>query len=80
MRQLASTSKERPAPKAVVFLTYDLILIVLAYFIPDLWMRLLCILLFALAAIRAITLFVEAILSSDIIEGEFGLRLDESQD
>ena len=75
-----STSTEKPVQKAVAYVVYDLILITLACISPDLWMRLLCIFLFAIATIRALSILTEAIFCSELIEEEFGLRLDESQD
>ena len=78
--QISSPPTEQPARQAVVFLVYDLILVVLARVSPNTWITVPCVLLFAIAAIRAITLFAEAIFCSEVIEEEFGLRLDESQD
>lgn len=80
MRHIASISMEQPTQKAITFLVYGLILISLAYVSPVFWMSMLCITLFALAAIRAAALLAESIFCSEIIEGDFGLRLDESKD
>ncbi|MES2490825.1 MAG: hypothetical protein V4607_13645 [Pseudomonadota bacterium] len=80
MNQHASISTEQPAQKAIMFLVSGLILISLAYVSPVFWMTVLCLFLFAIAAIRAGAQLAEAILSSEIIEQDFGLRLDESQD
>ncbi|PTU30560.1 hypothetical protein [Stenotrophobium rhamnosiphilum] len=80
MNNLEVISTERSALQAASFLVYSLILITLTYASSQMWMTLVCFILFSVAVIQACGLLAEALFGSEIIEGDFGLLLDESHD
>jgi hypothetical protein len=76
MKSRMTARAERPVRQAFAYVIYDLILIALACLSTERWITLFCAFLSAFAAIKAITLFANAIFNRDeFIEDEFVLRI-----